>query len=136
MKGKLYDKGLYRLFENIYGHRVLEFENKNKYTVIGEDKKSYFVYTEANFKDHELVREGKYFVVDLEEVPIYAEIPRLYLETEDGYEEIVLIDDFPTANELQAEVIVKDYYVSKKEIEEATFIESSERRTVQNPIRF
>jgi hypothetical protein len=86
-------------------------------------------------EDHERARtiqEGEYYLVDFQADPSFTDVPHLFLERDDHFQELILPNGLPTQDDTQRRVVETEKTMERDELERnlagSTRPETSEER--------
>ena len=115
---RLKNRGRYELVEDEHGHRFLTLDSRRWYAWIDGQKSPLLVRTGSNHRKERVVQRGKYFYVDFKDDPKFRDVPHLFLEREDEYQEILLPNGFPTRSDPQKRLVLSRHTLAKSELED------------------
>jgi hypothetical protein len=94
-------QGRYELFETIHHHRILVLDGRRWFARIEGQLGELLVRTGPNHvKDH-TIQSGQFFLVDVEDDRKFKDMPHLFLQRGDEYQELLLPDGLPTDDDPQ-----------------------------------
>jgi hypothetical protein len=117
MAVRIKDSGRYRLLQDPHGHRFLVLDGKRWYVWIEAQRSPILVRTDP---DHEVRRElqsGKFVYVDFRNDPQFRDMPHLFLQKGDKYQEFLLPNGFPTRSDPQKRFVVTRRRLPMHELE-------------------
>jgi hypothetical protein len=110
------DRGGYELVEDEHGHRFLVL-GKRWYAWIEGKKSPILVRTDSDHRKERVLQRGKFLYVDFKDEPKFRDVPHLFLEKGDEYQELLLPNGFPTRSDPQKRLVVSRKALPKKELE-------------------
>jgi hypothetical protein len=114
---KVRDSGRYELVEDEHGHRFLVL-GKRWYVWIKGRKSPILVRTDSGHRRQRVLQRGRYLHVDFEDDPKFRDMPHVFLEKGDQYEELVLPNGFPTLADPQKRLVVSRKTLPKSELDD------------------
>ena len=112
------NRGRYELVEDQHGHRFLALGSRRWYAWIEGQKSPILVRTGPNHRKERILQRGRYFYVEFKEDPKFRDVPHLFLERDDGYQELLLPNGFPTGTDPQKRLVVSRHTLPKDELED------------------
>lgn len=117
MAVKIKDRGRYELVEDEHGHRFLVL-GRRWYAWVEGQKSPILVRTDSDHRKERVLRRGNFLHVDFKNEPKFRDVPHLFLENGDEYEELLLPNGLPTGTDPQKRLVVPHKALSKKELED------------------
>jgi hypothetical protein len=114
---KIISRGRYELYEDEHGHRFVVLGGRHWYAWIQGQKSPLLVRTGSNHRTQRVLQRGKYFYVDFKGDPEFRDLPHLFLERGDKYQELVLPNGLPTGSDPQKRLVVSRHTLPKSELE-------------------
>jgi hypothetical protein len=118
MPVRIQERGKYELFEDPHGHRFLVLEGKRWYAWIDAQRSPILVHTNSEHEVKRSLQRGKFFLVDFRRDPKFKDMPHLFLQKGDEYQEYLLPNGLPTRSDPQVRFVVTRNTLSKKELED------------------
>jgi hypothetical protein len=110
-------KGHFKLLETNHDHTILDLQGKAYFAWIEGQKSPLLVRTDEDHEFVRTVREGDFRYVEFEDDPEYKDVPYLFLETGDDYEEIVLPNGLPDEHDPRKRLVPTDNRIPKRELD-------------------
>lgn len=125
MQGTILDKGNFEIFETERGRSLLVLNEVRIYVWAKEDKRETLRLTEGITEKSDdvhpfLAYSGPYFIVAVEDDPIFPGLSHLYLRHEDHYDEFILQDGLPDLESWTKQIVDTHRIIPAEELE--TFI--------------
>jgi hypothetical protein len=117
MPARLKDSGRYSLFEDQHGHRFLVLNGERWYVWIEAQKSPILVRTDSDHKKKRDIQHGKFFLVDFKDDPKFKDMPHLFLQKGNAYQEFLVPNGLPTDRDPQKRFVVTRHTLPKKELE-------------------
>jgi hypothetical protein len=114
---EIISRGRYELFEDEHGHRFVVLGGRRGYAWIQGQKSPLLVRTGSNHRKQRVLQHGKYFYVEFKDDPKFRDVPHLFLESGEEYQELVLPNGLPTGSDPQKRLVVSRHTVPKSELE-------------------
>ena len=109
-------QGHYRLFETNHDHRMLVLGDSYFAWIHGQQS-PILVHSDSDHeKDHQIA-SGEFYFVDFKNDPKYKDMPHLFLEKDNGFEEIMLPNGLPTESDAQKRIVKTDNTLSRDKLE-------------------
>jgi hypothetical protein len=74
------------------------------------------VHSDADHQKQHTLQTGQFYLVDFEDDPTYKDMPHLFLQTDDRYDEVMLPNGLPTEQDHQKKVVKTDHRLPKDEL--------------------
>jgi hypothetical protein len=117
MPVRILERGRYELLEDAHGHRFLALDGKRWYAWISAQRSPILVRTDPNHAIERTLQRGKYFLVDFRQDPKFKDMPHLFLQKDDEYQEYLLPSGLPTERDPQVRFVVTRNALARKELE-------------------
>jgi hypothetical protein len=117
MPVRIQESGKYELLEDAHGHRFLVLEGKRWYAWIDAQRSPILVRTNSAHEVERSLQRGKFFLVDFKRDPKFRDMPHLFLQKGDRYQEFLLPNGLPTENDPQVRFVVTRHSLSKQDLE-------------------
>ncbi len=115
---KVQNQGQYEIFETTKDHQILTLDEKEWYALIEGEKGEIIVHSDSDHKKKKTLRKGRFYLVDFEDDPDFNDIPHLFLQQDNRYNEFLLPNGLPTKSDHQKKLIRSDKTVSEDKIRE------------------
>jgi hypothetical protein len=116
MPVKVQAQGQYELFKTTHQHRILVLDRKQWFAWVQGRQGEILVHSDADHRQHQTLQKGQFYLVDFEDDPTYKDIPHLFLQKEEHYEEVMLPNGLPTEKDHQKKVVKTDHRLPKDEL--------------------
>ncbi|MDQ3965213.1 MAG: hypothetical protein M3246_01980 [Actinomycetota bacterium] len=116
MTVKINDKGDYELFETTRGHRILVLNGERWFAWVEGQQGEILVHTDSDHEKDHTIQEGEFYLADFEDDPNYRDMPHLFLQKEDRFEELILPNGLPTEQDKQKKIVSTDETVPQDEL--------------------
>ncbi len=116
MTVKINDKGNYELFETTRGHRILVLNGERWFAWVEGQQGEILVHTDSDHEKDHTIQEGEFYLADFEDDPNYRDMPHLFLQKEDRFEELILPNGLPTEQDKQKKIVSTDETVPQDEL--------------------
>ncbi len=116
MTVKINDKGDYELFETTRGHRILVLNGERWFAWVEGQQGEILVHTDSDHEKDHTIQEGEFYLADFEDDPNYRDMPHLFLQNEDHFEELILPNGLPTQQDKQKKIVSTDETVPQDEL--------------------
>lgn len=117
MSIKIKDSGQYELVQDSHRHRFLVLNGKKWYVWIQGQKSPIVVRTDSSHEIKRVVQRGKCYYVDFKDDPKFRDMPHLFLQKGDEYQEFLLPNGFPTQSDPQKRFVVTRKTIPADELE-------------------
>jgi hypothetical protein len=102
---RILDKGRYELFKSTHRHRILVLGGRKWYALIRGQKGQLIVRTDSDHEKAETLQRGKFYYVDFRNDPMFEDLPHLFLQKGDRFQEFILPNGFPTRADPQKLIV-------------------------------
>jgi Protein of unknown function (DUF2795) len=116
MPAKVEAQGHYELFNTTQQHRILVLNDKQWFAWVQGQQGDILVQSDADHQKQHTLQTGQFYLVDFEDDPTYKDMPHLFLQTDDRYEEVMLPNGLPTEQDHQKKVVKTDHRLPKDEL--------------------
>jgi hypothetical protein len=116
MPVKVQEQGHYELFNTTHQHRILVLNDKQWFAWVQGQQGEILVHSDADHQKQHTLQAGQFYLVDFEDDPTYKDMPHLFLQTDDRYEEVMLPNGLPTEQDHQKKVVKTDHRLPKDEL--------------------
>jgi hypothetical protein len=120
MPVKIMDKGRYELFRTNHGNEILALEGergKKWFAVVRGQKGDILVRSDSDHVKERTLGQGRFYVVDFVQDPKFKDMPHLFLQRGDKYEEWMLPSGLPTSADPQKRVVFTNETLAREELE-------------------
>jgi hypothetical protein len=111
------EQGDYELFETNHQHRILVLNNRQWFAWIEGQQGEILVRSDPDHVRDHTIQQGKFFLVDFEEDPNYKDMPHLFLQKGDHYQEAMLPNGLPTERDPQKKIVMTDKTLPREKVE-------------------
>lgn len=118
MKNKVRKDGNYELFVTTKNNTILTFDNKDWYAVVKGQQGDILVGSDGDHERSKTQAKGKYILVEFENDPEFNDLPHLFLQKGNKYEEWILPRVLPTEKGDKVKVVKTKTKVDEQKIEE------------------
>lgn len=118
MPAHVQQQGDYELFETDHHHRILTLDKKGWYAWVQGQQGEILVHSDSDHKKDRTIQKGKFRLVDFEDDPKFKDMPHLFLEKSDRYQEVMLPNGLPTERDHQKKVILTDETITEKDLDD------------------
>ena len=112
------EQGEYELFETTNGHRMLVLNGERLYAWVQGQEGEILVRSDSDHRRDRTIRTGRFYVIDFEENPTYKDMPHLFLQNGDAFEEAMLPNGLPSDEDVQTKVVRTDDTIRRVELED------------------
>src|SRR5688500_1364424 len=124
--------GRYTLFETPNENRILTLGNDLWFAWVKGEQGDILVRSDEDHDRARTIREGEYYLVDFQADPSFTDVPHLFLERDDHFQELILPNGLPTQDDRQRRVVETEKTMDRDELERnlagSTRPETSEER--------
>src|SRR5687767_12566647 len=124
--------GRYTLFETPNENRILTLGNDLWFAWVKGEQGDILVRSDEDHDRARTIREGEYYLVDFQADPSFTDVPHLFLERNDHFQELILPNGLPTPDDTQRRVVETEKAIDRAELERnltrSTRHESGEER--------
>jgi len=111
------DRGQYELFETPQEHKILVLNDKKWFAAVKGQQGDILVRSDSDHQKGRILQEGRFYFVDFKDDPKFNDVPHLFLEKGEKYQEVVIPNGFPTKEDMQKRVVWTDETISKDQLE-------------------
>jgi hypothetical protein len=115
---KVQQQGPYELFETAHQHRILVLNQNQWFAWVQGQQGELLVHSDADHKKAQTIQKGRFYFVDFEHDPTYKDMPHLFLQKGDYFEEVMLPNGLPTEEDHQKKLVKTDNVLPEGELEE------------------
>jgi hypothetical protein len=116
MPVKVQEQGHYELFDTTHQHRILVLNDKLWFAWVQGQQGEILVLSDADHQKQHTLQTGQFYLVDFEDDPTYKDMPHLFLQTDDRYEEVMVPNGLPTEQDHQKKVVKTEHHLPKDEL--------------------
>lgn len=95
MENRIKKEGKYELFVTTKDHHILTLDNKEWFAIVEGQQGEIMVRSDSDHEKKKTIMKGKYLLVDFNDDPKFRDIPHLFLEKNDKFEEWILPSELP-----------------------------------------
>jgi hypothetical protein len=117
MPVKVQAQGRYELFETTHQHRILVLDHEHWFAWVQGQQGELLVRSDADHQKDHTIQTGRFYLVDFERDPTYKDMPHLFLQKGDRYEEVMLPNGLPTEEDHQKKLVKTDHTLANTELE-------------------
>jgi hypothetical protein len=114
---RIEDSGRYVLREDAHGHRFLVLNEERWFVWIEGQKSPLIVRTGPGHEKLRALRRGRFYLVDFQDDPNFRDMPHLFLQVGERYQEFLLPNGLPDERDPQKRFVVTRKFVAKDELE-------------------
>jgi Protein of unknown function (DUF2795) len=116
MPVKVQAQGRYELLETTHQHRILVLDHKQWFAWVQGQQGEILVHSDADHQKDHTIQQGQFYLIDFEQDPTFKDMPHLFLQKDDSYEEVMLPNGLPTEKDHQKKVIKNEHRLPKDEL--------------------
>ncbi len=105
MSVRILDKGRYELFKSAHRHRILVLGGRKWFALIRGQRGQLIVRTDSDHEKTETLQRGRYYYVDFRKDPKFEDLPHLFLQKGERYQELILPNGQPTRTDPQKIIV-------------------------------
>lgn len=109
--------GRYTLFETPRENRILSLGTDLWFAWVTGNQGELLVRSNADHERQRTLQEGEYYLVDFKDDESFTDVPHLFLEHDDEFQEIILPNGLPTDDDAQKRVVGTERTISRGELE-------------------
>jgi hypothetical protein len=109
--------GRYSLFETPRGNRILTLGTDLWFAWVKGDQGDSLVRSDEDHERARTIQEGEYYLVDFQADPSFTDVPHLFLERDDHFQELILPNGLPTQDDTQRRVVETEKTMERDELE-------------------
>jgi hypothetical protein len=114
---EIQDSGRYALMQDAHGHRFLVLNDERWFVWIEGQKSPLIVRTGPGHEKLRTVRRGRFYLVDFQDDPNFRDMPHLFLQSGERYQEFLLPNGLPDERDPQKRFVVTRNFLPKRELE-------------------
>jgi hypothetical protein len=112
------EKGRYELFETNHHHRILVLNQTEWFAWVQGQQGDILVLSDSDHQKARTLQQGQFYLVDFRDDPKFKDMPHLFLQDGDRYQELMLPNGLPTEQDRQKRVVKTDETLPREELEE------------------
>lgn len=109
--------GRYALFETPRENRILTLGSDLWFAWVKGDQGDILVRSDEDHERARTLQEGEYYLVDFQADPSFTDVPHLFLERDDHFQELILPNGLPTPDDTQRRVVETEKTMERDELE-------------------
>ncbi|HEX9564845.1 MAG TPA: hypothetical protein VF981_12765 [Gemmatimonadaceae bacterium] len=117
-------RGRYELFETRNHNRILVLDRDRWYAWVQGEQGEVLVRSDPDHERQRTLQDGEYYLVDFTNDPRFTDLPHLFLQRGERFQEVILPNGLPTDDDVQKKVILADATVDMDELPE--YLEAAE----------
>jgi hypothetical protein len=114
---KVQQQGQYELFETAHQHRILVLNQNQWFAWVQGQQGEILVHSDSDHRKAQTIQKGRFYFVDFEHDPTYKDMPHLFLQKGDHFEEVMLPNGLPTEEDHQKKLVKIDNTLPEGELE-------------------
>lgn len=118
MPANVKQQGHYELFETNHHHRILVLNDEQWYAWVQGQQSEILVHSDSDHEKDHTIQEGDFRLVEFQDDPRFKDMPHLFLEHEDHYDELMLPNGLPTESDHQKNLVPTDETLDKQDLEQ------------------
>ena len=109
--------GRYTLFETPRENRILSLGSDLWFAWVQGEQGDILVRSDEDHEQQRTIQEGEYYLVDFSSDPSFTDVPHLFLERDDQFQELILPNGLPTVDDAQKRIVETAKTVGREELE-------------------
>lgn len=109
--------GRYTLFDTPRENRILTLGNDLWFAWVKGEQGDLLVRSDDDHERARTIQEGEYYLVDFQADPSFTDVPHLFLEHDDRFQELILPNGLPTPDDTQRRVVETAKTLDRDELE-------------------
>jgi hypothetical protein len=110
-------QGRYTLFETPRENRILSLGSELWFAWVNGEQGDILVRSDEDHERQQTIQEGEYYLVDFSTDPSFTDVPHLFLERDDAFQELILPNGLPTVDDPQKRVVDTGKTIGRDELE-------------------
>jgi hypothetical protein len=110
-------QGRYTLFETPRENRILSLGSELWFAWVNGEQGDILVRSDEDHERQQTIQEGEYYLVDFSSDPSFTDVPHLFLERDDAFQELILPNGLPTVDDPQKRVVDTGKTIGRDELE-------------------
>jgi hypothetical protein len=115
---RVQQRGQYELFETAHQHRILVLNQNQWFAWVHGQQGEILVHSDSDHKREHTIQQGQFYLVDFERDPTFKDMPHLFLQKGGRFEEVMLPNGLPTAEDHQKKLVKTGNALPEGELEE------------------
>jgi hypothetical protein len=130
-------QGRYTLFETPRENRILSLGSELWFAWVQGEQGEILVRSDEDHERQQTIQEGEYYLVDFSSDPSFTDVPHLFLERDDTFQELILPNGLPTVDDAQKRVVDTGKTIGRDELERSltAVLRDDERETATTTTR-
>ncbi|HXF64283.1 MAG TPA: DUF2795 domain-containing protein [Caldilineaceae bacterium] len=117
MPVEIKDQGQYELFETTKHHNILVLNGKRWFAAVRGQQSDILIQSDSNHQKKRTIQKGRFYAVEFRDDPKFKDMPHLFLEKDERYQELLIPNGLPTEQDTQKRVVWTDERIDKGELE-------------------
>jgi hypothetical protein len=117
MENKVRKNGNYEMFQTTKNHTILCLDKKEWFAVVEGQQGTIIIGSDSDHQKSKEIGSGKYILVEFNDDPDFKDIPHLFLQKSEKYEEWILPQEFPSGKGDKKKVVVTKEKIDGNEID-------------------
>ena len=109
--------GRYTLFETPRQNRILVLGDDLWFAWVGGQQGEILVRSDPEHERERTIQDGEYYLIDFEDDTSFRDVPHLFLESAEGFQEVILPNGLPTDDDAQKRVVGTTKTITRHELE-------------------
>jgi hypothetical protein len=117
MAAKMRASGRYELVEDEHRHRFLVLDARRWYVWIDGQRSPILVHSRRSHAKTRSLQRGRYYLVEFHDDPKFRDLPHLFLQKGERFQEFLLPNGLPSERDPQKRFVVTRKTLPKKQLE-------------------
>lgn len=126
----LKQRGDYELYLTDHQNRILALDGERFFAWVETQQGELLVRSNPGHRKERTLRRGRFYFADFEHEPKFKDMPHLFLQRDDRFEELMLPNGLPTDADPEKKIVKTDETLAVNELEK--FVEQPERGGKKN----
>ena len=109
-------QGRYTLFETPRQNRILVLGGNQWFAWVSGQQGEILVRSDSSHERERTIQEGEFYLVNFEDDPDFTDVPHLFLEQDEAFQEVILPNGLPTDNDPQKRIVGTEKTVDALEL--------------------
>lgn len=118
MAADVKQQGDYELFVTTHDHRILVLNGQGWFAWVKGQESPVLVKSDSDHEKDRTLSKGKFYLIEFKDDPDFNDVPHLFLEQEDRYQEVILPNGLPTGRDEQKRLVEADETVQEDKLKE------------------